>query len=103
MMDWVQLRDRWGLVVTFPMQNPELLRMAPELAGLPLHLEIHGVDTFSRRVFAGAELIFQVLYRLPRWRFLAPVLQIPGLSGLCQKVYLWGAARRYRRTGRTPF
>lgn len=102
-MDWVQRRDRWGLVVAFPIQNAELLRVAPELAGRPLHLEIHGVDTFTREVYAGADLIIHVLDRLPRWRFVAPLLRIPGLPSLGQRLYLWAAARRYRRTGRTPF
>ncbi len=103
MMDWVQRRDRWGLVVTFPFQNAELLRVAPELAGRPLHLEIHGVDTGDRRVFAGADLIPRVLGRLPRWRMVAPLLKIPGVSTLSRRMYLWVAARRYRLSGRAPF
>ena len=101
-VDWVQRRDRWGLVVAFPLQNAELLRMAPELAGRPLHLEIHAVNTGNRCVHAGAEVLPQVLRRLPRWRVLAPLMGLPGASALAQRVYLWGAARRYRLTGRTP-
>jgi len=103
MVDWVQRRDRWGLVVPFPFQNGELLQVAPELAGRPLHLEIHGVDSALRRVYAGAELLPQVLRRLPRWRLFAPLLGIPGAARLSQRAYLWIAARRYRYSGRTPF
>jgi len=103
MVDWAQRRDGWGLIVPFPFQNSELLRVAPELAGRPLHLEIHGVDSADRRVYAGAELLPQVLRRLPRWRLLAPLLGIPGAASLSRRIYLWIAARRYRLSGRAPF
>lgn len=103
MMDWVQRRDRWGCIVAFPFQNPGLSQVAPELAARPLHLEIHGVDTASRRVFAGEALIPEVLGRLPRWRCVAPLLRIPGVPALSRRVYLWIAERRFRRTGRAPF
>ena len=102
-VDWVQARDRWGLVVAFPLQNPELSRMAPELAGRPLHLEIHALDLADRRVFAGAEVLPKVLARLPRWRLGAPILSLPGVSALARRIYVRIAARRYRRTGRAPF
>ena len=103
MVDWVQRRDRWGLIVAFPLQNAELPRMAPELAGRPLHLEIHAVDTGNRRVHAGAEVLPLVLSRLPRWCLLAPLLSFPGVSALARWIYRWVAAKRYQRTGRTPF
>jgi hypothetical protein len=35
LVDWIQRRDSSGLVVSFPLQNPELVHVAPELAGLP--------------------------------------------------------------------
>jgi len=103
MMDWVQRRDRWGLVVTFPFQNPELLHVAPELAGRALHLEIHGVDTAHRRVFAGADLLPQVLRRLPRWRVIAPLLELPGVSALLRRLYLGLASRRYQISRGRPY
>ena len=103
MVDWVQRRDRWGLVVAFPLQNVELPRMAPELAGRPLHLEIHAVDTRNRRVYAGAEVLPLVFSRLPHWCLFAPLMRFPGMSALARWIYRWAAARRDRRTGRTPF
>jgi len=45
LVDWVQRRDRWGLIIPFPLQNPELVRMAPELAGRPLQAALHGLDS----------------------------------------------------------
>jgi predicted DCC family thiol-disulfide oxidoreductase YuxK len=94
-VDWVQRRDRWGLVIPFPLQNPELIRMAPELAGLPLDQAIHGLDTNTREVKSGARLLTAVGVRLPRWRWLA---HIPGLAGLVTPFYRAIAARR--QTGR---
>jgi len=102
-VDWVQRRDAWGLVIPFPLQNPELVRMAPELAGRPLHLELHGLDTKTREIWAGASLMRPILARLPRWRWLAPVFGVPGLASLASSVYQSVAARRYRPTGRRPF
>lgn len=99
MVDWAQRRDRWGLVVAFPLQNAELLRMAPELAGRPLHLEIHAVDTENRRVHVGAEALPQILRRLPRWCLLAPLWRLPGASSLAKWVYLRIAMRRNRTSG----
>lgn len=98
-VDRVQQRDRWGLIVTFPLQNAELLRMAPELAGRPLHLQIHGVDSANRQVFAGADLLPEVLRRLPRWRMAAPLMMLPGITPLARWIYLRTAARRYRGAG----
>jgi len=99
-VDWVQRRDRWGLVVAFPLQNAELLRMAPELAGRPLQLEIHAVDTGNRRVHAGAFVLPEILRRLPLWCLFAPLMSLPGISAIARRVYLWLAGRRYPRAGR---
>ena len=103
MMTWVQLRDRQGLVVAFPLQSPELVRMVPELAGRPLEAEIHGLDLGSRQVWRGAGLLRPLARRLPGWRWLGPLLGLPGVPGLSQWVYLRLAERRFRRCGRKPF
>lgn len=95
-VDWIQKRDAQGLIVPFPYQNPELVRMAPELAGRPLDASIHGLDTGTRIVKAGGDLLPDLLGRLPRWRWVAPLLRLPGLSHLCAWIYRSRAARRCR-------
>jgi predicted DCC family thiol-disulfide oxidoreductase YuxK len=102
MVDRVQRWDGWGLVVVFPLQNAELLHMAPELAGRPLDLEMHAVDTGNRRVFAGAEILPQILRRLPRWCLVAPLMSLPGASTLARRFYLRFTAGRHHTSGRTP-
>lgn len=79
---WIQTRDRHGLVVPFPFQNPELVKIAPELAGRPLHVYAHGLDTATRQVWTGPALTAQVWARLPGWRWVIFLNRIPGLSRL---------------------
>jgi hypothetical protein len=86
--DWAGRKDRHGLVTAFPCQNGELVTVAPELAGLPLHRVIHGLDVASREVHQGPELLPHLLLRLPGWRLLAPAARWP-----------WFAARLLRRLG----
>ena len=100
MMNWICTRDTGGLIVTFPFQNSELVRVAPELAGYPLDLELHGLDTMTRRVLVGAELLPRICLRLPRWRWVAPLMWIPGFSRVCFRKS-WGLAmHRFHGAGR---
>lgn len=103
MMAWLQRRDCRGLLVFFPLQNSELVKMAPELAGRPLEREIHGLDLGTRQVWSGAALLPEIGRRLPRWRWIAPLFRLPGVASLSQKIYLRLAERRFRRCGRRPF
>ena len=82
LIDWIQRRDRAGLVVSFPFQNAELVRVAPELAGLALDGEVHGFDTRSRRITRGARLLPFVLRRLPGWCWLAPLMALPFVANV---------------------
>ena len=82
MVDWVQRRDRRGLVVSFPFQNPELVHVAPELAGLPLIGQVVGYDTRTRRVDRGARILPNLFRRLPGLAWLAPFSAIPPLSSM---------------------
>lgn len=86
LVDWVQARDRDCRVVTFPFQNAELVRVAPEVAGLPFDDEIHGLDTRTRKVYQGVALLPAVFRRLPAWSWLAPWVGLPLIAPL---VYAW--------------
>ena len=82
LVDWVQARDQHGRVVSFPFQNGELVRVAPELAGLPQAGQVHGYDTRTRQVHSGARLLPSLFSRLPGWRWLAPLVALPPVSAL---------------------
>ncbi len=95
--DWVRERDRDGRIEVFPLQHPDLARIAPELAGRFLHGELHGLDLATRRVFRGAELLPELLSRLPRWKLVAPLLRLPGLARFAAWFALKRDERRFRR------
>lgn len=85
--DWARGRDKLGLIFFFPIQNQELLRMAPELGGLSLQETIHGIDVSTRATFSGGELWLQLLRRMKGWRWCGYLLLVPGLSMLTELVY----------------
>jgi predicted DCC family thiol-disulfide oxidoreductase YuxK len=94
MVDWIQKRDQDGLVVSFPFQNPELLHVAPEFAGLFLDGELHGFDTRSRVIHRGPRLLPDLFRRLPGWRWfaLAPLACLPPVASL---IYAYLRRRRH--------
>lgn len=81
-IDWIRRRDRLGLIVAFPWQNPELPRIAPELAGRPLHLLPHGLDTRTREVWAGQALMPHLWARVSGLRWVTFLVKIPVISRL---------------------
>ena len=80
--DWIRRRDRDGLVVTFPFENAELVRVAPELAGMPQAGQVHGFDTRTREIRTGAGLLASLFRRLPHWRWLAPLATLPPVASM---------------------
>ncbi len=100
---WLARRDRQGLLLIVSVRDPDLLSLAPELAGKPLEKEIHGLDLGSREIRAGADLLRPIARRLPAWRWLSPLLGIPGIPTLANRIFLRWSAWRYQRTGRLPF
>lgn len=85
MIDWIQSRDKTGLVVSFPSQNSELVHVAPELAGRILFGEVQGFDTRSREIHPGPKLIPNLFRRLPGWWWLAPLANVPAVSSVFYK------------------
>lgn len=100
---WLARRDRRGLLLITNLRDPDLLALAPELAGKPLEKEIHGLDLGTRAIYAGADLLRPIARRLPGWKWLSPVLAVPAFPALANRIYLRWAAWRFRRTGRQPF
>jgi predicted DCC family thiol-disulfide oxidoreductase YuxK len=100
---WLARRDQRGLLLILPVPDPDLLSLAPELAGKPLEKEVHGLDLATREIRAGADLLRPVARRLPAWWWLALLLGIPGIPRLANQVALRWSAWRFRRTGRLPF
>lgn len=86
--DWLKRQDTQAQLMLFPLQHPELVRMAPELAGRKLHGQVHGMDLTTREVFIAEELLRPLLRALPRWAWLTPFLLIPGLRSWIGRWFL---------------
>ncbi len=76
--DWLKRQDSRAQLMLFPIQHPQLVRVAPELAGRSLHGQIHGMDLDTREVFIAGDLLEPLLNVLPRWSWLSFTLFIPG-------------------------
>jgi predicted DCC family thiol-disulfide oxidoreductase YuxK len=48
------------------------------------------------RVLEGADAVPELLRRIPRWRWAAGVLALPGVRGVARRAYRWIAANRMR-------
>lgn len=86
--DWLKRQDIRAQLMLFPLQHPELVRTAPELAGRKLHGQVHGMDLTTREVFIAEELLRPLLRALPRWAWLTPFLLIPGLRSWIGRWFL---------------
>jgi predicted DCC family thiol-disulfide oxidoreductase YuxK len=95
--DWIAARDAAGLLTLFPLQHPELAKIAPELAGRTLHGELHGLDLSTRVLLQGPPLLPEILSRLPRWRLVAPLLRLPGMARFAAWFMLKRDERRFQR------
>jgi predicted DCC family thiol-disulfide oxidoreductase YuxK len=48
------------------------------------------------RILEGADAVPELLRRIPRWRWAAAALALPGARPLARRVYAWIAANRMR-------
>jgi len=47
----------------------------------------------------GADAVYEIFRRLPRWRWIAWVYRVPGIHALARWTYAWIAANRRRLSG----
>lgn len=91
---WVERRAPPGAFEFLPCQDPARPGRFPgitEEACLgAMHLILPG-----GRVLAGHQAVPEVLRRLPRWRWAAPVFRAPGADRIAGMVYRWIAHHRF--------
>lgn len=68
----------------------------PLIAGAPLLEEMHLLTPDGTRCYHGFAAFRWLAWKLPLLWLLAPLLYLPGIPGLGQRMYLWIARRRYR-------
>ena len=88
-LDWL------GRLTYVDARGPSRLPPGASLDPARLLEEMH-VLTPDRRVYHGFGALRWLAWRLPPLWVLAPLLYIPGVPALGQRLYLWVARRRFR-------
>jgi len=82
-IDYVAAADR-GAIAGLPSLSDAAL-------GRAMHLVMR-----DGRVYAGARALPAMLPLLPGGRLLLPLMKVPGMQPLADRIYTWVAARRHR-------
>lgn len=90
-LDWLHRLE----YVSFREQTHPLLQLPP-IAQAPLTDEMHILTPDGRELFHGFRAFRWLAWRLPLLWPLAPLLYIPGVPSLGQRIYLWIARNRFR-------
>jgi predicted DCC family thiol-disulfide oxidoreductase YuxK len=101
--DWVSRLERWGLrgMDLLPSQDRNQRTDLPFLSDDQVDREMVVVLP-DQRVLGGGAAMREVWWRVPRLRFIAMLLSLPGLTALRDIGYRWVAARRKRDTCAMP-
>jgi predicted DCC family thiol-disulfide oxidoreductase YuxK len=75
--------------------SQELLRVPP-VAGAPLLEEMHLLTPDGKHLYHGFGAFRWMAWRLPLCWLIAPLLYVPGVPWLGQRVYLWIARNRFQ-------
>lgn len=87
--------DREGHVEFIAAEDRDRDSRVSDLSSEALARAVHLVLP-DGRIFTGARTLRPLLSLLPRWKVLAPILRLPGVEPLADRVYAWIAARRHR-------
>jgi predicted DCC family thiol-disulfide oxidoreductase YuxK len=90
-LDWF---GRLGYVNIRDPSDP--LLKAPVLSDAPLVEEMHVLTADGTRLFHGFGALRWLAWRLPPLWPIAPLLYVPGVPAVGQKLYLWVARNRFR-------
>ena len=92
---FVKERDHLGQIECADLQLPENEARFPSFSKEAVRQQIHVVDSCGQ-VFIGTPGVRQFLALLPRWRWFAWMLGVPGLRSIAQFFYMRIANNRYR-------
>jgi predicted DCC family thiol-disulfide oxidoreductase YuxK len=95
----IRQRDRAGRFEFVARQAPGITERFPALAEGDFNTGMRLVRP-DGRIYVGADAVYEIARRLPRWRWFAWLYRIPGIHALCRWIYAWIAANRLR-LGRT--
>jgi predicted DCC family thiol-disulfide oxidoreductase YuxK len=95
---WVRRLQRWdrdGAIDYVAAADRGAVTGLPPLSDAALDRAMHLV-TRDGRVYAGARALPPMLPLLPGGRILVPLMRVPGVQPLADRIYAWVAARRHR-------
>lgn len=92
-IDRIRGWDRHGVFEYAPKQTPGLDDRFPVLAQGDFNTGMRLIDP-SGVLYVGADAVYEIFRRLPRWWLLAWVYRVPVLHALFGRMYAWIAARR---------
>lgn len=93
--DAVRRFDRRGRIELLDLHDPEAPRRFPQVDREKAMVWMQAVDARGR-VFSGVDAWARIGLLLPRWKWAAWVLLVPGVRFVAGKVYAWIARNRYR-------
>jgi predicted DCC family thiol-disulfide oxidoreductase YuxK len=95
-VEWVRRQaSSPGAFAFLPCRSPEARERFPSVGEADCLRAVHLVLP-DGTILAGEKAIPEILRRLPRWRFLAAPLSLPGAAFLSRLLYRSFAAHRYR-------
>jgi len=97
-MAWVQARDREAQFEFIASRTPGLLQRFPVLTGQDFNTGLRFLGR-GGSVSVAADAVYQIVRRLPGWRWLAWLYRVPILHFLARKTYGWIAAHRQSLAG----
>ena len=67
------------------------------IVGAPLLEQMHVLPSDGGHLYGGYRAIRWLAWRLPMTWLVAPMLYLPGMTFIGQKIYLWVARNRFSR------
>lgn len=87
--------DRAGVFEFLARQTPGLEERFPRLADADFNTGLRLILP-DGTILVGADGVYEIARRLPRFRALAWLYRVPLLHGFCKSLYAWVARNRYR-------
>jgi predicted DCC family thiol-disulfide oxidoreductase YuxK len=101
MRERVERRDRFKRIEWLDYRDPQVQKHTP-YSFQQLDAEMHARKIADGRWSAGYQAWLEVMRVLPRWRFLAPIINVWPFTFLGRIFYRWVATRRYKLFGIPP-
>lgn len=87
--------DRGGRIEVLDLHDPSVSARFPQVNREEALRLMQAVDP-AGKVYAGVDAWARAGLALPRWKFIAWLLLVPGVHFVAGKVYAWVARNRYR-------